>query len=69
MIISQAIQASQEIEYQMWSQGNSVVQPNTKPANASKADKTLRKAKAINPENNPQFNEKTKSIIDSFFKD
>ena len=67
MIISQAIQAAQEIEYQMWSQGNSVVQQNTKPANASKADKTLRKAKAIKPENNPSFNENTKSIIDSFF--
>ena len=34
-----------------------------------KADKTIRKAKAINVENNPNFNEKTKSIIDSFFTD
>jgi len=69
LIIHQAIQTAQEIEYQIWSSGNPIVQQKTKPANASKADKTLRKAKAINPENNPQFNEKTKSIIDSFFKD
>ena len=48
---------------------NSVVQQSSKPANASKADKTIRKAKAINVENNPNFNEKTKSIIDSFFTD
>lgn len=67
MIVSQAIQTAQEIEYQMWSQGKSVVQQESKPANASKADKTIRKAKAINAENNPNFNEKTKSIIDSFF--
>jgi hypothetical protein len=53
----------------MWSSGNSVIQQSSKPANASKADKTIRKAKAINVENNPNFNEKTKSIIDSFFTD
>ena len=48
---------------------NSVIHKESKPANASKADKTIRKAKAINVENNPNFNEKTKSIIDSFFTD
>jgi hypothetical protein len=69
LLIHQAIQTAQEIEYQMWSTGNQVVQQSSKPANASKADKTIRKAKAINPENNPNFNEKTKSIIDSFFSD
>ena len=69
LLIHQAIQTAQEIEFQMWSSGNSVIQQSSKPANASKADKSLRKAKAINPENNPNFNEKTKSIIDSFFTD
>ena len=69
LLIHQAIQTAQEIEFQMWSSGNSVIQQPSKPANASKADKTIRKAKAINVENNPNFNEKTKSIIDSFFTD
>jgi hypothetical protein len=69
LIIHQAIQTAQEIEYQIWNSKSSTVQPNFKPANATKADKTLRKAKAINAENNPHFNEKTKSIIDSFFND
>jgi len=69
LLIHQAIQTAQEIEYQMWSSGGKVVQKTDKPANASKADKTIRKAKAINVENNPNFNEKTKSIIDSFFTD
>lgn len=69
MLIHQAIQMAQEIEYQMWSSKDLVVQQSSKPANASKADKTIRKAKAINSENNPNFNEKTKSIIDSFFND
>ena len=69
LLIHQAIQTAQEIEYQIWNSKNSVVQQPSKPANASKADKTIRKAKAINVENNPNFNEKTKSIIDSFFTD
>jgi len=69
LLIHQAIQTAQEIEYQMWNSGGVVIQQSTKPANASKADKTIRKAKAINVENNPNFNEKTKSIIDSFFTD
>ena len=68
LLIHQAIQTAQEIEYQTWSSGNSVV-PSTKPANASKADKSLRKAKAIKEENNPNFSKNTKSIIDSFFTD
>jgi len=69
LLIHQAIQTAQEIEYQMWNSGGKIVQKTDKPANASKADKTIRKAKAINVENNPNFNEKTKSIIDSFFND
>ena len=69
LLLHQAIQTAQEIEYQIWNSGGSVVQQPSKPANASKADKNLRKAKAINVENNPNFNEKTKSIIDSFFTD
>tara|TARA_R110000803_G_scaffold209470_1_gene279142 strand:- start:1466 stop:2263 length:798 start_codon:yes stop_codon:yes gene_type:complete len=68
LLIHQAIQTAQEIEYQTWSSGNQVVQ-STKPANASKADKSLRKAKAIKEENNPNFSKNTKSIIDSFFTD
>ena len=69
LLLHQAIQTAQEIEYQIWNFGGSVVQQPSKPANASKADKSLRKAKAINVENNPNFNENTKSIIDSFFTD
>jgi len=69
LLIHQTIQTAQEIEYQAWNSEGSVVQQSSKPANASKADKSLRKAKAINTENNPNFNEKTKSIIDSFFTD
>jgi hypothetical protein len=69
LLIHQAIQTAQEIEFQMWNSKHSVIQQPSKPANASKADKTIRKAKAINVENNPNFNEKTKSIIDSFFTD
>jgi len=69
LLIHQAIQTAQEIEFQMWNSGNKVVQQSSKPANASKADKTIRKAKAINVDNNPNFNEKTLSIIDSFFTD
>ena len=69
LLLHQAIQTAQEIEYQIWNSGGLVVQQPSKPANASKADKNLRKAKAINVENNPNFNEKTKSIIDSFFTD
>jgi len=68
LLIHQSIQTAQEIEYQTWSSGNSVI-PSTKPANASKADKSLRKAKAIKEENNPNFSKNTKSIIDSFFTD
>tara|TARA_R100001377_G_scaffold84777_2_gene69119 strand:- start:19 stop:813 length:795 start_codon:yes stop_codon:yes gene_type:complete len=68
LLIHQAIQTAQEIEFQTWSSGNPVVQ-STKPANASKADKSLRKAKAIKEENNPNFSKNTKSIIDSFFVD
>ena len=44
-----------------------MVVQSTKPANASKADKSIRKAKAIKEENNPNFSKNTKSIIDSFF--
>jgi len=69
LLIHQAIQTAQELEFQTWNSGGGVVQQSNKPANASKADKSLRKAKAINTENNPNFNEKTKSIIDSFFID
>ena len=68
LLIHQAIQTSQEIEYQIWNSGNLDIQ-SSKPANASKADKSLRKAKAIKEENNPNFSKNTKSIIDSFFID
>ena len=69
LLIHQAIQTAQELEFQTWNSGRGVLQQPNKPANASKADKILRKAKAINTENNPNFNEKTKLIIDSFFID
>ena len=41
----------------------------SKPANATKGDKTLRAAKKINPANNPNLTTATLDVIDSFFKD
>jgi hypothetical protein len=69
LLLHHAIQISQEIEFEIWNTNHtSTTSASTfKPANATKADKGLRKAKAINMESHPQFSDKTKSIIDSFF--
>jgi hypothetical protein len=68
LLIHHSIQIAQEIEFEIWnSKSNPSPQPSFKPANATKADKNIRKSKAINTEVHPQFSEKTKSIIDSFF--
>ena len=45
------------------------VPKSNKPKNASKGDKTLRAAKKINAENNPNLSKATIDVIDSFFKD
>jgi len=41
----------------------------SKPANATKGDKTLRAAKKVNTQNNPKLASATLDVIDSFFKD
>ena len=41
----------------------------SKPKNGSKGDKTLRAAKKVNTENNPNLSKATIDVIDSFFKD
>jgi hypothetical protein len=61
-----------QIEFELWVENNpfnDIQKAKTKPANASKADKTLRKAKAIRPENNPRLTSATLGVIDSFFND
>ena len=45
------------------------VPKSNKPKNASKGDKTLRTAKKINTDNNPNLSKATIDVIDSFFKD
>jgi hypothetical protein len=50
---------------------NNSANPKTpsKPANATKGDKTLRAAKKVNTQNNPNLKKATMDVIDSFFKD
>jgi len=64
----QADHMAAQIEFELWNnQSNSV--PKSKPANATKGDKTLRAAKKVNTENNPKLASATLDVIDSFFKD
>jgi hypothetical protein len=62
----QADHMAAQIEFELW---NNSSNPTSKPANASKGDKTLRTAKKINAVNNPNLATATLSVIDSFFKD
>lgn len=68
ILIHQADQMAAYIEFEQWVNKNPFTNSNSKPKNGSKGDKTLRKAKAINIENNPNLTSKTLDVIDSFFK-
>jgi hypothetical protein len=64
----QADHMAAQIEFELWD--NSANPKSTsKPTNASKGDKTLRTAKKIKAENNPNLKKATMDVIDSFFKD
>lgn len=67
ILIHQADQMAAYIEFEKWAQENPYSNSNPKPKNGSKGDKTLRKAKSINIENNPNLTSKTMDVIDSFF--
>jgi hypothetical protein len=59
-----------QIEFEIWnSTTNSIPKQSSKPKNGSKGDKTLRAAKKVNTENNPNLSKATIDVIDSFFKD
>jgi len=57
-----------QIEFELWNNASGAV-TKSKPANATKGDKTLRAAKKINTANNPNLSKATLGVIDSFFKD
>lgn len=70
LLMHQADHMAAQIEFELWVEKNPFTQTTqpSKPKNASKGDKTLRKAKALNIENNPNLSSKTLDVIDSFFK-
>ena len=66
LLMHQADHMAAQIEFELWNnQSNS----SSKPANATKGDKTLRAAKKVNTQNNPKLASATLDVIDSFFKD
>ena len=65
----QADHMAAQIEYEIWNNATDAVPKQHKPKNASKGDKTLRAAKKVNAENNPNLSKATIDVIDSFFKD
>lgn len=68
LLLHHADHMASQIEFEMWEKDNPVNgQTTTKPKNASKADKTLRKAKQADVGNNPKLAENTISVISSFF--
>ncbi len=72
ILLHHADHMASQIEFELWVEKNpfnDVQKAKTKPSNASKADKTIRKAKAIKPENNPRLTSATLGVIDSFFND
>ena len=68
LLMHQADHMAAQIEFELWD-NQSKPKSSSKPANATKGDKTLRAAKKINVENNPNLTTATLSVIDSFFKD
>ncbi len=72
LLLHHADHMASQIEFEMWvgnNPFNDIQRAKTKPVNASKADKTTRKAKAIKVENNPRLTTATLGVIDSFFND
>ena len=67
LLMHQADHMAAQIEFELWN--NPSNSKPRKPANATKGDKTLRAAKKINTENNPNLSKATLGVIDSFFKD
>jgi len=66
LLMHQADHMAAQIEFELW---NNSTNPSSKPANATKGDKTLRAAKKVNTQNNPKLASATLDVIDSFFKD
>jgi hypothetical protein len=69
LLMHQADHMAAQIEFELWNNATDSIPKSSKPANASKGDKTLRAAKKINTENNPNLSKATLGVIDSFFKD
>jgi hypothetical protein len=70
LLMHQADHMAAQIEFEIWnSTTNSIPKQSSKPKNGSKGDKTLRAAKKVNTENNPNLSKATIDVIDSFFKD
>ena len=66
----QADHMAAQIEFEIWNNAtNAVPKQSSKPKNVSKGDKTLRTAKKVNTDNNPNLSKATIDVIDSFFKD
>jgi hypothetical protein len=73
LLMHQADHMAAQIEFELWNTATNAV-PKTelkqsKPKNASKADKAIRAAAKVNPSNNPKLASATLDVIDSFFKD
>lgn len=66
-LIHQAIQMAQEIEFERWCNIGNKTKKLEKPANATKADKSLRNAKSVSVATNPKFSENTKNLIKDLF--
>ena len=70
LLMHQADHMAAQIEFEIWNNATDAVPKSSlKPKNASKGDKTLRAAKKVNTENNPNLSKATIDVIDSFFKD
>ena len=69
LLMHQADHMAAQIEFEIWNNATDAVPKPSKPKNASKGDKTLRAAKKVNAENNPNLSKATIDVIDSFFKD
>ena len=70
LLMHQADHMAAQIEFEIWNNAtDEVPKQSSKPKNASKGDKTLRSAKKVNTENNPNLSKATIDVIDSFFKD
>ena len=69
LLMHQADHMAAQIEFEIWNNATDAVPKQSKPKNGSKGDKTLRAAKKVNTENNPNLSKATIDVIDSFFKD